>query len=97
MSGMPYVSRGVKRAAMIVELEDGTRMLYSFKPGRPLTFSAEPLDDADYLFRPLLYVPPIEYQLTVEGIMQEGTIWTAPMPGDDETPEVESTRQEIER
>lgn len=69
----------VERAAVVVQLTDGTRMLYEFKPDRPIALSTDN-EWAHYYSN--VTTPPllVATHLTVEGELLGGAIWDGDMP-----------------
>ena len=72
---------GVRRAATIIELEDGTRMLYEYVPGGSITLEIE----NDYGELSPWHAPHIAHlepipTMTVTGILAGGTVWSGGMP-----------------
>jgi hypothetical protein len=82
----------LKRAALVAEFTDGTRMVYAMHEPVTLEMEVEPLVD---IFGPILGRPGYSQTLTVSGPFTGGRIWKDQMPGDDQ-PEIEPRRGEIE-
>lgn len=83
---MERVSQTVRRAAVVIELEDGTRMLYEFKPGRQISLEMlHHYPDTGWgdLFSRTSLPQDYETTMTVEGTLERGTIWQGDMPGED--------------
>lgn len=82
-----------RRAALVVELESGERMLYEFVPGMPLTLETNLVE--------MYFDPEAAQELTVSGTLLRGTIWTGDVPQSEEPDaqrgELEERQREIER
>jgi hypothetical protein len=66
----------LKRAALVAEMSDGTRMIYELR--EPVTLTFEYADDLDMWNADR--IRPTATTLTVEGELLRGTVWRGDMP-----------------
>jgi len=76
----------LRRAAVVVELEDGTRMLYEFDPSSVITTTLE-YPDAELDWTLTRVVHQGAPRLIVKGTLLRGTIWKGDVPTGGEEPE----------
>lgn len=67
----------LRRAAVIVELEDGTRVIYEITSPVYVEFEEEA---SDSLYSPRYVDAPRQTYITVKGVLARGAVWREDMP-----------------
>lgn len=72
---------GVRRAALVVEMNDGSKMLYEFRRDSELTMQVDTLVEELFGYDFIgTHVPATSSVMTVRGTFEHGTIWTGDVP-----------------
>lgn len=85
----------VERAAIIIQMADGTRMLYDFDPTELITVSTEPVYEID-TWQPMTQMRQVPQTLDAHGTLLGGTIWTGDMPTTEAPEKIEQPQAAIE-